>query len=168
MVFAALTLLAAAHGADPLAEARAGKQQCVTPNVEKRKCVAIASYVVREDGSFDTVVTLMIAPQPLIAMETRATGKAEGDALCSIVRKADYEASKYTIEGRPADAATASAIGAQLLPTVAAMDGKKACSTDRADGGLMVEEVTLDGAARPDMTQRFLWVKPEDGYTVGQ
>ncbi|WP_213981307.1 hypothetical protein [Sphingomonas sp. dw_22] len=168
-MFGTLLLIAAAHAADPLAEARAGKLQCVSPNVEAKKCLAIASYVVRPDGSFDTVVTLMIAPSPLIAMETRASGKAEGEALCSIVRKSDYEASKYTIDGKPADAATASAITAQILGTVAAMDGKKACSIDRPDtGDLMVEEVTLDGVARPDMTQKFIWVKPEDGYTVGQ
>lgn len=167
-MFAALFLLAAAQGVDPLAEARAGKQQCVSPNVEKRKCLAIASYVVRADGSFDTVVQVMIAPSPLVVMETRATGRTEGELICSIVRKADYEASTFTTDGKPADAATASAINAQILPTITAMDGKKACSKDRADGSLMIEEVTLDGVARPDMTQRFLWVRPEDGYTLGQ
>ena len=94
-----LFLLAASQTADPLAEARAGKLQCVTPNIETKKCLAIASYVVRPDGSFDTVITLMIAPSPLIGMETRATGKVEGDAVCSIVNKSDYAAAKFTVGG---------------------------------------------------------------------
>jgi hypothetical protein len=163
-----LFLLAASQTADPLAEARAGKLQCVTPNIETKKCLAMASYVVRPDGSFDTVITLMIAPSPLIGMETRATGKVEGEAVCSIVHKSDYAAAKFTVDGKPADEATTNAISAQVLPAIAPLDGKKACSRDRAEGALMIEEVTLDGVARPDMTQKFIWVKPEDGYTLGQ
>lgn len=167
-MFGALFLIAAGQAADPLAEARAGKLQCVTPIVETRKCLAMASYVVRPDGSFDTVVTLMVAPSPLIAMETRATGKVEGDQVCSIVRKSDYAAAKFTVDGKPASEATANAISSQVLGAVTALDGKKACSRDRTEGTLMVEEVTLDGVARPDMTQKFIWVKPGDGYTLGQ
>lgn len=167
-MFGALLLLAASQAADPLAEARAGKLQCVTPNIERKRCVALASYVVRPDGSYDTVITLMIAPSPLIGMETRATGKVEGDAVCSIVHKSDYAAAKFTIDGKPADEATTNAIGAQVMGAVSTLDGKVACSRDRVEGALMVEEVTLDGVARPDMTQKFIWVKPEDGYTLGQ
>ncbi|MET0307425.1 MAG: hypothetical protein ABW023_01850 [Sphingomonas sp.] len=167
-MFGTLFLLAAAQTADPLAEARAGKVQCVSPKVETKKCLAFASYAARTDGSFDTVVTLMIAPSPLIAIETRSIATVEGDAVCSSVRKADYEAAKYTIDGKPADTATASAIGAQVLASIAALDGKKACSRDRAEGALMIEEVTLDGVARPEMTQKFIWVRPGEGYALGQ
>lgn len=162
------TGLTATPSADPLAEARAGKLQCVTPDIGKKTCLALVSYVVRPDGGFDSVVTVMVAPSPLIAMETRSTGKVEGDAMCSIVRKADFAAAKFTIEGKPADEATANAIGAQVLATVEGLDGKKGCSRDRPEGNVMVEEVTLDGVARPEMTQRFIWVKPEDGYKLGQ
>jgi len=166
-MFGLLFLIAAGQAADPLAEARAGKLQCVTPNVEKKTCLALASYVVRPDG-FDTTVTVLIAPSPLIAMETRGTGKVEGDAMCSIVKKSDYEASKFTVDGKPADAATSQAIGAQILAAVSGMDGKKACSRDRMEGDFLVEDVTLDGVARPEMTQKFIWVKPADGYKIGQ
>jgi hypothetical protein len=68
-MFATLLLLATAVGADPLAEARAGKIQCSTPNQENRTCMGIASYTVRPDGSFDSVSTMMIEPAPLVTME---------------------------------------------------------------------------------------------------
>jgi hypothetical protein len=167
-MFGALLLLAAAPARDPLAEARTGKVQCVTPNLETKKCLAIASYAARTDGSFDTLVRLMIAPSPLITVETHSVSSVEGDAVCSIVRKSDYEAAKYTVDGKPAEPAVSNAIGAQVLASVTALDGKKACSRDRAEGPLMIEEVTLDGVARPEMTQKFIWVKPGDGYTLGQ
>lgn len=171
-MFGLLLLLTAGHAAapsaDPLAQARAGKQQCITPDVAKKTCLALVSYSVGPDGSFDSVVTLLVAPSPLITMETRSTGKVEGDAVCSIIRKSDFAASKFMIDGNPADEATANAIGAQVLSTVEGLDGKKGCSRDRAEGDVIVEEVTLDGVARPEMTQRFIWVKPEEGYKLGQ
>jgi hypothetical protein len=165
-MFGALFALAAAQAADPLAEARAGKIQCFTPDTVAKKCQAITRYAFRTDGGFDATVTVLIAPAPLIAMDTKVIGKVEGDAVCSVVRRSDYAASTFAVDGKPADAATANAILPQLLNQVAALDGKKACSRDRKDGEIWVEEVTLDGVARPDMTQKFLWVKPEDGYAV--
>ena len=160
----ALLATAGAQSADPLAPARAGKIQCIGPNTEKKTCVGTATYVVRPDGSYDSVTTVMINPTPLITMETRSTGKVEGGAVCGVVRKADYEAAKFTMDGQPADEATAGAIRGQLLGAIAPMDGKNGCSVEKADGTL---EVTLDGVARPDLNQKALWVSPSDGYKIG-
>lgn len=160
----ALLATAGAQSADPLAPARAGKIQCIGPNTEKKTCIGTATYVVRPDGSYDVATTIMINPTPLITMETRSSGKVEGGAVCGVVRKADYEAASFTMDGKPADEAVANAIRGQLLAAVAAMDGKNGCSVEKADGTL---EVTLDGAARPDLNQKGRWVSPGEGYKIG-
>lgn len=167
-MFGTLLILAAAAGADPLAEARAGKVQCVTPNREAKTCGAITSYTVRPDGSFDSATTIMIVPAPLVTMEVHIGGKVEGDAVCNVVNKADFDKATMAMDGGPVNAAMEQAIRTQILASIAAMEGKKACARDKADGDVLVGETTLDGVARPELNQRYIWVKPEDGYKLGQ
>ncbi|UZK66956.1 hypothetical protein [Sphingomonas sp. M1-B02] len=170
-MFESLFLILAASGAqaaDPLAPAREGKIQCIAPNKEKKTCMGTATYTVRPDGSYDSVVVAMIAPAPLITMETRSSGKVEDGAVCGLVRSQDYAASKFSVDGKPADAATAEAIKGQVLGAIASMDGKNGCARDRVDGDLVAVEVTLDGVARPELNQKISWVKPEEGYKIGQ
>ena len=169
MIEALFLVLAAsgAQAADPLAPARQGKIQCINPNAEKKTCMGFASYTVRADGTYDATATIMIAPAPAIAMETRSTGKVEGDQVCAVVRREDYTAATFTVDGKPADAATSEAIKGQILAAVASMEGKNACSRDKAEGNVMLAEMTLDGAARPDLNQRYIWVSPTDGYKLG-
>lgn len=167
-MLATLLLLATAAGADPLAEARVGKIQCINPNHETRTCIGIASYTVRPDGSFDSVMTMMIAPAPLVTMEVRSSGKVEGDALCNIVRRADYDRATMTMDGGPANPEIEQAIRAQILPSITPMEGKNACTRYKAEGGVSVAEATLDGVARPELNQRYIWVEPGDGWKIGQ
>lgn len=153
--------------ADPLAPAREGKIQCLAPNKEKKSCIGIASYTVLPDGSFDTAARVLIAPMPAIVMETRSSGKKEGDALCSIIRRQDYAGARISIEGAPADAVTGEAIRSQLLSAIATLDGKKACSHIVPEGEVLRIDVTVEGTARPDLTQRAIWVRPDEGYKLG-
>ncbi|RYY35729.1 MAG: hypothetical protein EOP59_15170 [Sphingomonadales bacterium] len=164
----ALLILAAsatAQTADPLAQARAGKVQCVTPNDANKTCMGVTTYKVNADGSFETETTLMIAPSPLITMTVKAPGNVQGNALCGPVDKADFAAATILMDGQPANDAMAAAVRAQLSGAIAPMDGKMSCGTEAADGTVTV---TLDGVARPDMTLKTKWVSPSDGYKVGQ
>ncbi len=169
MLISLLLLAAAATPAqtDPLAPARAGKIQCVGPNQEKKTCLAFGRYQVDADGSYQSTVTVLVNPSPAITMETRAKGKVENGQVCGIIRKEDYAASTFTLDGAPMDAAMADGIKAQVLAVVSTMDGKNGCSSERADGDVLVSEVTLDGVARPELTQRFIWISPDEGYKLG-
>ncbi len=167
MLVTLMMLLATPQAApDPLAQARAGKVQCVSPNREKKTCMAIGSYVVRPDGSYDSAVRVLINPAPEMVMEVKATGKVENGQVCGIVRKADYDAAILTMNGAPMEEAMASALRPQIAGAVTPMDGKKGCSAEKADGDQFVSEVTLDGVARPEMTQKFIWVNAGE-YTLG-
>jgi len=170
-MFEALLILAAAsagQAADPLAEARAGKVQCVNPNRATKTCMGIGSYTVRPDGSFDSSVTIMIVPTPLITMEVRSSGKVENGQVCSVIHKADYDSAKLAMDGGAVNSAMDQAIRAQMGAAIAPLDGKKACSTEKADGDVLLAQATIDGVARPELTQKFIWVSPDEGYKIGQ
>ncbi len=170
MIEALLLLLTAAApqaAADPLAPAKAGKLQCANPNVEKKTCLGLTSYKVNPDGSFATITTLMVAPQPVITMEVKSAGTVKDGALCAPIRTSDFEAATFQMDGKPADAAVASAIRAQVVASLAPLAGKTGCTRETPDGAVSKAEVTIDGVVRPEMTQRVLWVKPDDGYKLG-
>lgn len=168
MLSLTLALLVAGQAApDPLAPARAGKVQCVAPDREKKTCLAIASFVAKPDGTFDSTVRALVNPAPAIVMETRTSGTVEGNGTCNVIRLEDYAASTFTMNGAPMDEATAGMIRPQVTAAIAPMAGKKGCSIEHAEGDMIVSEVTLDGVAHPEMTQKLIWVSPSDGYTLG-
>jgi len=165
-----LLLLAAAPApaqADPLAPAREGKYQCVVPNLEKKTCVGTTRYRLIP-GGYGATTSLLLAPNPLITMEMHTSGKLTGDQLCETVKLADFQAGTVMLNGAPADDATSGVVKSQLATAVSPLDGKVACSTFvPGEDGLFLNQVTLDGAIRSDLSQNFIWVSEEDGYTLG-
>jgi hypothetical protein len=168
MLVTLMLLLAAGQATpDPLAQARAGKLQCVQPNKEKKTCLAIGSYTVKPDGSYESAVTVLINPAPAMTMETRSKGKVENGQVCGVILKEDYDAAKLTMGGAPMDETMAAGVRTQIGSVLAPMVGKKGCSSEKADGEMMISEVSLDGVAHPEMTQKFVWVGADEGYTLG-
>lgn len=165
-----LLLLAAASGpsADPLAPAREGKIQCILPNKEKKLCAGTTSYRIAPDGSYESTSKLLLAPTPLITMEVRTRGAIKDGKICEPVRIADFQAGTVYVNGAAADDATAGAVRGNLASAVAALDGKTACSAIKpADGGLLLNELAIDGAVRTDLSQKFIWVDAKEGYGLG-
>lgn len=154
-------------GADPLAPARAGQYQCVVPNQEKKTCLGTTSYKVTGDG-YESTTQLFLAPTPLVTMEIRTKGVIKNGALCETIKLSDFQAGTVYLDGKPADPATSNAVKSQMTAAVSALDGKSACSTFKPDaGGLLLNEVAIDGATRADLSQKFIWVSPKDGYQLG-
>jgi hypothetical protein len=173
MMLSAVFFLAAAMagqtGPDPLAPARAGQLQCHSPNIEKKTCVAIAGYALQADGSYLNTANVLIEPKQVVAIEAVSVIWVKGAAVCGPVSRADILGSKVTIGGAPVPAEKA----ARILEIVAAsfesegMLGKEICTTYKPDHNQLSAEATVDGVARPDLNQPVIWVRPEDGYTLG-
>ncbi|MDV3456668.1 hypothetical protein RZN05_06700 [Sphingomonas sp. HF-S4] len=169
MIEAFLLLLAGTtpQAADPLAPARAGKQQCANPNIEKKTCAAMSSYALNTDGSFESTTTMVVSPQPLITMQVKSKGTVKDGATCGLIRSEDFQAATFAMDGKPADPAMADAIRPQVVASIAPMAGKTGCTRETPDGATAKAEVSIDGVARPEMAQRVLWVSPADGYKLG-
>lgn len=169
MLNALLLLAAAASGnADPLAEARAGKIQCISPNRAAKTCMGLGSFSVNKDGTYNSRFTMLIAPSPQITVEVRAPGTVEDGQVCNVARRSDYENATVLMDGAPANPLVAQAILGQLTNAVSSLEGKKACARNREDGDTMIAEAFVDGTARPDLNQRYIWVKASEGFRLGQ
>ena len=169
MLLPMLMMLAANPAAsDPLAPAREGKIMCVVPNVEKKTCIGITRYRVATTDRYETTTSLFLAPSPLITMDVRTEGTVKGEEMCETVKLASFQAGTVFLNGQPADEATSGAVKSQMAAALGALDGKRACSVFvPAEDGMILNQATIDGAPRADLSQKFIWVSEGDGYTLG-
>jgi len=172
MMIATLLLLATAApqpapAPDLLDPARAGKIRCVGPDTRQRTCTTMVRYNVHADGSFDATVTGVVSTDPLVLIEYHSAGQIEDGAACSIVRPIDFTSGKLTKDHAPLAPALEASVRQRLMLQLQPLAGRKRCYRDQADGEGIMSNVTIDGLVRSDMTQRALWVSPEDGWAPG-
>jgi hypothetical protein len=169
MLLAPLLLLAAAQTeqSDPLAPAREGRIRCIGPDRQARTCATMVRYTLHEAGGFDAEVSGVVSLQPLVVIDYRTSGGVEDGAVCSIVRPVDFTAGKLSKSGAPMTAALESQVRSNVMLALQPLAGKRRCYRDRQSGEELASDVTIDGALRPDLAQRAIWVKAEDGYTTG-
>jgi len=170
-LFAAIILVAAAppstNSTDPLAPARSGQLQCYMPNVAKKTCHTLAQYIWAADGSIQNPAEVMIEENPLVVMKGSAPVVVRSGAVCSPIRAEDIRQATFTIAGNPAPPQLADQIQTQLLMASADRLGKEICTTYVPDKGEYAARITIDGVAHPELADRMIWVKPEDGFKVG-
>lgn len=167
MAVAALAVAFAAAHADPLAEGLAGKIQCYRPNLEKKTCGALSSYSLRRDGAILNTAEVLLSPNPVLVMKTVSTVTMKGEAVCGPVRKEDIDVATLTVNGAALPDDQAAALRAKIAGAFKDMFGKEVCTTYVPVGDKLTAQVTLDGKLKPEYSQTVVWVKPEDGYTVG-
>jgi len=164
---AAMIVTACAAQAGQIDDLKAGKAQCYGPNTAKHTCAGFSSYVFGD--TITNNAQLLLAPQPLVVMNSSSVVTLKGDAICGKVSKADIDAATITVDGNPAPQAQADGIKAQIWAAAFAQrDGKEICTiyTPAADGSFTTS-YTMDGqpdASLPHTT--VILVDPKD-YTLG-
>jgi hypothetical protein len=170
-LFVAIVLVATAqpgaNASDPLAPARSGQLQCYTPNIAKKTCHALAQYVWATDGSIQNPAEVMIEENPLVVMKGSAPVVVRSGAVCSPFRAEDIQRATFTIAGNPAPPQLANQIRTQLLRASTDRLGKESCTTYVPDKGEYAAQITVDGVAHPELADRMIWVRTEDGFKVG-
>lgn len=163
----ALAGLAPAHAqTDPLAPAREGRLQCMTPNVEHRTCVALARFEFTDAGIMNPAETVLV-PNPVILIRTETPVIVRGNAVCGVMNAEDMERATFTIEGQAATQEQAQGIRDAVAPYFQPLYGLEVCSAvvTGADGAQRME-ASIDGARRDDLDMDFIWVGADEGYTV--
>src|SRR5262249_53182767 len=107
---------------------------------------------------------VLVSAKPLIVMQTIAPVVVRDTAICGKLEGLDR--ATFTVDGRPADAATTDKLLYAIVPGFAPLAGREVCTTYVPDGADLKAEVRLDGARRPDMDARVRWVGSADGYAV--
>jgi hypothetical protein len=161
---AALQAAAVPTAADPLAPARIGDLQCYGADPVRRTCRALAAYTLGSDGQILNQAEVVIQASPVMTMKTVSPVEVRGGAVCGVLSGVDK--AQISLRGRWMPEANAASVRAQLLESMAPMLGKEVCTTYRRSGDWWIAQVTLDGAARPDMSDTLMWVPASAGYTV--
>jgi hypothetical protein len=157
---------APALAADPLAPARAGKGQCYVPDTTRKTCQSIGWYSWQADGRISNRAELLVPSTPPLVVTVTSPVFVRGEAVCGPLRAEDIAAATVTVDGKPVPEEAAGQVRQLMIQAMQPFTGKVICTTYIADGEFLRAEATIDGAPRPDLTQRVLWVSPSDGYRV--
>lgn len=159
----ALAVPAPLEAADPLAPARDGRLQCHSPDKARKTCAALAGYTFAADGAILNQAEVMLNPAPLIIMRDESPVVVRDGAVCGLL--GGLEDAVFTIDGQPADPATADLIRGQVSAAFARL-GTEGCTRYAPQGEGWLAEPVIDGQPRPDLNQTVIWVLPSDGYSV--
>jgi hypothetical protein len=170
--FAAGLILAATQSVaavpDPLGPARSGRLQCFTPDTSRKMCHALAGYTFGPGRTIQVRADILMAPASLlIVMRTSTSVELRSGAVCGQARARDIEASTFTIAGRPVPQQMVQLASPQILSVMRSHLDQEICSTFAPNGSAFTTQLTIDGVAHPEISETFLWVRPNDGYRVG-
>ena len=168
----AALILAAAQSVpavpDPLRPARSGQLQCFAPDASRKLCRALAGYTWGPGRAIQVRANILMAPATLlIVMRTSTSVEVRSGAVCGQVRARDIEASAFTIAGRPVPQQMVQLASPQILSVLSSHLNEEICSTFVPSGAGFRTELTIDGVAHPEISETFIWVRPNDGYAVG-
>jgi len=166
---AALGVTAAAQAGQlppPIAQAGNGKMQCYQPNTMTKSCQSLAGYRAEPNGTIDNTAVVMIAPKPLITMETVTPVEVKNGQVCGKTHAQDIAAAKLMMDGKLVEGPQADTMRQRIQAAFAPMFDHEICTAYVADGSGFIAKATDNGApmsASPKVT----WVSPDDGYKVG-
>jgi len=168
---AALILAAAQSVAavtDPLAPAKSGQLQCFVPDTSRKMCRALAGYSFGPGRAIQARGEILMAPSELlIVMRTSTSVEVRSGAVCGSVRARDIEASTFTIAGQSVPQQMVQFASPQILSVLRSHIDKEVCAAFVPNGSSFSTQLTVDGVDQPQVSETFIWVRPNDGYKVG-
>jgi hypothetical protein len=165
----ALSPLAAApshaQGEDPLARSRAGAIECFTPDLNARTCRAMSAYRFLPDGRIMNDAIVLIQNNPHIIMYVSSEVFVRDAMVCGRVERKDLDAAYFEVDGVRAAAEDAAAIREAIAQMFRGMG--EICTRYTPDGDGATVAAIVDGVERPDLADRMIWIRPEDGFSMG-
>jgi hypothetical protein len=153
---------------DPLAPARSGQLQCFVPDPSRKMCRALAGYTFGPGGAIQVRGDILMAPSELlIVMRTSTPVQVRSGAVCGQVRARDIEASTFTFAGQPVPQQMVQLASPQVLSMLRSHINKEICTTFVPNGSSFTTRLTMDGVDQPQISETFIWVRPNEGYSVG-
>jgi hypothetical protein len=170
--FTAALILAAAQSVpavtDPLGPARSGQLQCFAPDASRKICKALARYTQGPANGIRISADILMEPASLLVVMRASTSvEVRSGAVCGSVRARDIEASSFTIAGRPVPQQMVQLVSPQILSLMRSHLDQEICATFVPNGSSFKTEIAIDGVAHSDVSETFIWVRPNDGYVVG-
>jgi hypothetical protein len=152
---------------DPLTPAREGKLECGSVDPVKKTCHELARYRLRPDGQYDLSTDMVVATSPRIVMTWRGVVYVRNSMICSRLRRADFETTSFTVDGKEAGAELSYRIRQAWRPVNGEILDRESCLTITQRDGKFLEDYFLDGQA--DGKRKaipMLWVEANQGYRL--
>lgn len=154
----------AAPAQNPLARAEAGQVQCYRPDVTRKTCQSIASYIRTGETTYDNRTIVAVSNDA--TLETHTPAVRRGDAVCSYIRAEDMMAGILRLHGAVVLPNAAKPVLEKIAKSVAPFAGKEICTRYEPSAADFTAKVSIARTYRPDQDVEILWIGPSDGYTV--
>ena len=163
-----LAALASPAGAveNPLALAAKGSVQCYEPNEEKKTCRTIAAYRALGDGSYMTIVTVLVSPEGSLTLQTASVVEVKNGGVCGVVKAEDIAAGRLQLAGQTITGEHATSLMAQIQDALKGLVNKEVCTIYVPTANGLMSKETVNGVYRADADALVKWIGPGDGYTV--
>jgi hypothetical protein len=152
----------------PIEPAGKGMLQCHQPNHARKTCQSLAGYRLLADGVVENTAWVGLPTMPVTVMEVVSKATIRDERVCGSILQSDVDAAHFAVEGVEVDGATTADYRKRVTVLYASMMDREICTAYVADGDTLISRPFIDGVAVPQMSQRVVWVSPEDGYRVGQ
>jgi hypothetical protein len=131
-------------------------------------CRGLAGYTFGPNGAIQVRGDILMAPSELlIVMRTSTSVQVRSGQVCGSVRARDIEASTFTVAGNPVPQQMVQLASPQILSMLRTHINKEVCATFVPTGSSFRTELTVDGVDQPQGSETFIWVRPNEGYSVG-
>lgn len=173
------TILLAASGAtfglgpewqpvvDPLAEARAGKLYCETPDHKAKTCEAGAFFRFGKGGEILAAMMITINNEPDLAIAFPVRNWIEDGVLCSRPEQADINRMRLMmgtkLYEKPAGEKLLAMFKAEFGKMVV---GKTLCEHIFSDGKRLFSVGTVDGVHLPELDGEIMWLGADSSYDL--
>ena len=126
----------------------------------------MAGYTFDAEGRISNPAEVLILEDPVILMRTVTPLTLRDGALCGALRDDDIAQAEFSIGGAAATAEQTASLRTTLAQQLAPMVNAEVCTRfAAADGGFMATP-WFQGTERPELAQRVIWVRPDEGYRV--
>jgi len=155
----------AAQQSDPLARARDGAVECYGPNVAARTCEGMVTYRVLDNGQIASSGIIFIQDDPTLIVYSTTSVYLRDGMVCERVQRSSIDDARITMDGAPAPEEVARAIRDAVWGVF--VNVTEMCSRYASEGEAVDVTIYFDGVEQPEFADRLIWIRPEDGYTLG-
>lgn len=147
---------------DAFVHARRGMILCTSPNEGRKTCGSMIQFIFEPNGDVRAIGETMRNAEPLIASQGPVPMSLLPDGFCGEYRSELADTLTFTIDGAPASAEVTERIRADLRSRP---NPPRACMQFSSTS--THTSVTVEGVAHPEMSERIIWISPDDGYVIG-
>lgn len=152
---------------DPVAEARAGKLYCDTPDHTAKTCEAGVIFRFGDDGEILAATMIPINNEPDLTIAFPLRNWIEDGALCSRPEQTDIDRMRLIVGKKPYEKPAGEKLLGIFKEEFAKMVvGKTLCEHVFTNGDRLFSVGTVDGVHSPELDGEIAWLGADSSYDL--